>query len=463
MGKKKKSKIKKGDISVVSKGFNSTTDDEREDLVNYFDKLVAASKNNNHEHVHDIMIDLENDENDNGISSSSLALEIEAFINDGADSDDFSEEKDDVSVDIDNAAAISSTETEHIQEPETFGYELVNSEVVSESDIENDEENKYVPFEVNPIIFEDDKELIHISSWMKNGNTIDLFSQVPSDENPKISDEDISTIMKHIRMLLIGMIHPAFLMDMETFENKFINEGAFCPDNVYVRTVHNGDGSQYIGMFAMDTNFLDETLDEIVEYTKETNVRWFTSIIKMIISTMAPIRFRNSDIDRYFTKKMKNTNIFTGEEFIDYCLENGSNVNSETDDGSLSNFEKFFTGMFEKGRLINDDFVQDSVNVIQNIFDNYIEDEIEYEDPDIESDDTEYVDDEPDEAYNENIDESEYDDEVNGESEDDIDIIDADEEGIGSSVMADALRNVAISDEDEPENLVFRPHYKKKG
>ena len=47
MGKKKKAKMTKGEYSVVSRGFDDVSKDEREDLLAYFDKLAMEVKKGN--------------------------------------------------------------------------------------------------------------------------------------------------------------------------------------------------------------------------------------------------------------------------------------------------------------------------------------------------------------------------------------------------------------------------------
>lgn len=478
MGKKKKAKLSKGDISVVSKGFDSIDDYEREELLSYFDRMKLNMENG--KDVSDIIQNISSvTPKDVSVGVKEFASELEAFICREESTDEHNDDNVDVAVmvtekEVVSLSTSSDTPNEEIKDTaeELKKMEKCEEAVILEKpvqqkpdnwwdnlnagDFENteDPDNVFVPDVNYGLIVENDNELLTVTSRFKSACTIDLYDMKKEGiigPTKWIDDELKSVILMNINTLVKGMMYPDFLMKYNDFVDKVIKTGAIIPDDVYVRTAIGLDGTSYIGMFRFDQDDYDESIDDLCEYIDKAEINFFQVIIQ-VINSIGSIAFHENECERYFTKNRINLNREITNLFIEYCTDNGTSV-IDTDDDQIDIVGEFFKKMSDNGRLINQAIIRDAATVIQNIL---IGDEDEVHEPVVEYDEVEEVDEFPDDY------------EVKEESEsdefEDYDTVESD--SIGSSVFSDAIKKSgfsAVVDDDESEkdtSWVYTPHTK---
>lgn len=478
MGKKKKAKLSKGDISVVSKGFDNTDEYEREELLAYFDQMKASMENG--EDVTEIMRDISSMSVSPSVGVKQLESELNAFLygdsddehNDeplGAEVESFMSIKEEVvSVKpekmVDENINIELAVVEKHEDFKMVEQQKVDTPASSNIDfVENVDEidNVFVPDVNYGLIVEDDNELLTVTSRFKSACTIDLYNmrKEGSAAAKSFDDEVKLTIFVNINTLIKGMIYPDFLMKYDDFVNKVIKTGAIIPDDVYVRTAIGPDGTSYVGMFRFDQDDYDESIDDLCDYIDESGINFFQVIIQLI-SSISSITFKENECDRYFTKSRINLNREITSLFIEYCTNEGTSIIDDDQDDIV---DEFFKKLSDERRLITQAIIRDAASTIQNIL---IGDEDEVHEPvenyeESEGEDVDALESTEEEEPYETESEYNYDTDL---IPDGAEILESD--AIGSSVFSEAIKKSgfsAVVDEDESEkdaSWFLTPHTK---
>lgn len=473
MGKKKKGKLSKGDISVVSRGFDNMGNDEREDLVAFFDKMKDSMERG--EDVSEIVEAINTTGNDEEPADTELTSEIDAFI--FGDKEDNNDENEAVYSSTLESANLPIKEEIKADVNIEHNVTVVNVENIDKSNDEDfdnspdrdceieDVDDEYVPPMNYGLIMENDNELLTATSCFKSAQTIDLYrmrkSAAPSSKH--FDDETKSIIIMNIKTLVKGMIYPEFMMEYDKFVDKFIRIGAPIPENVYVRTAIGPDGKRYAGLFMLEMEELDEALDDMCEYIDSTGSN-FLQIVIHLIQAISSITFKEDDVERYFTQNRILMNREFGDLFIEYCVNRGKSILVMEDEAGDENL--FFTRMNERGLNINQAIVREAAESIKNIL-------IVDEDEDIHEPD-DFDEEVPSEDEDTNC-ESDYTYEYNNEEEssvdEEIEIEDYDSHesmSVGANVIADAIRNsnysatVSSDDSESDSSWIYTPKEKEK-
>lgn len=443
MGKKKKAKMTKGEYSVVSRGFDDVSKDEREDLLAYFDKLAMEVKKGNTDAISEMGKTLNIP--DESVENTDFEDEISAFINGTNDRIEIAEpekveESIEVEVNLNYKEVVKPVEPEYVHSDDKEL--LYENEYHNDTEYEYlDEEDSYEPPVNYGLIMEDDNEILSVVSSFKNARSIDLYQMKQhyhKNDGVILDDEERGELFKNLKKIIIGMCYPEFFKrnynSLKFMIDSLVNERILLPEDVYIRHIIGDDGKDYYGMFRFDNKGYDEAVEELLEYIDDTDIS-FSRIIIELISCINSISIKTIDVDRYFTETRKSANNEYTDAFMEYVITEGTRINSDI------SFDEYMRELENSGKYFSIDSLKKSCDVIMALLDKDETEEIK--EPDIQ----EMV-----------------------ETVEAVDIIDVDDydsvesEQVGATLMKDALGKFTASVKDDPEDdehMFFTPKRKE--
>lgn len=391
---KKKSKLERGNVTIISKGFNDISEKKREELHDYFDDMFKD-------------IDKFNEDPDRYMDSKDFDDEEDC---------DF---EDDSLLEFEKELGISQSIQKELEKPQKVeAEELLDPDLTSDVDYESENE-EYItssedPYDFGwilqiPLIFDKDYQQVNILSNIKNAASFDLFEAMRdigefeydfdnNDEN--FDDDELGDIITKFKNILLAFTHPTVMMDEAIFANEFIIGKLPIPNNIIIsRIPHKFDGVDHevnvYGLTFIDMDKLNDNINNL--YSQLSEHKMAVRVTFKLIQLIRGWGFKNTDVEKYFSQYSSDISSASFADAVDYCRIYGENIFNDPDSVNANSINGYIDFIKKKNvRFV--DFTSDKVTTSSKEFLNMLYDllfnsdaEDDYDNSDLEEYDYSYT------------------------------------------------------------------------